>query len=187
MKILVVDNESNIRKGVLEMIINFCTDIEELHEADGVVSGLKKIEEIRPDLVLLDVELDDGTGMDLLSQLSAINFHLIFITAHNKYAIDAFKFSATDFLLKPISPDDLMDAFDKVKRQIKNQYLIEQLQIMKQSLNKIASKEKKIVNGIVEKSSVSENNAAEINRVKIETEVDLSFVLSNLVEYWRGY
>jgi hypothetical protein len=49
------------------------------------------------------------------------------------------------------------------------------------------SKEKKIVNGIVEKSSVSENNAAEINRVKIETGVDLSFVLSNLVEYWRGY
>jgi hypothetical protein len=49
------------------------------------------------------------------------------------------------------------------------------------------SKEKKIVNGIIEKSSVSENNAAEINRVKIETGVDLSFVLSNLVEYWRGY
>jgi hypothetical protein len=49
------------------------------------------------------------------------------------------------------------------------------------------SKEKKIVNGIIEKSSVSENNAAEINRVKIETSVDLSVVLSNLVEYWRGY
>ena len=49
------------------------------------------------------------------------------------------------------------------------------------------SKEKKIINGIIEKSSVSENNAAEINRVKIETGVDLSFVLSNLVEYWRGY
>ena len=48
-------------------------------------------------------------------------------------------------------------------------------------------KEKKVVNGIIEKSSVSENNAAEINRVKIETDVDLSFVLSNLVEYWRGY
>jgi two-component system, LytTR family, response regulator len=145
MKVLVVDNELNIRESVKEMIIAFCSGIDEVHEAESVSAGLQKIVEVKPDVVLLDVELDDGTGMDLLSKLIDINFHLIFITAHNKYAIDAFKFSATDFLLKPISPDDLIDAFEKVKQQIKNKYLEEQLLVMQQSLNKMVSKEKKIV------------------------------------------
>lgn len=145
MKILVVDNEPNIRKAIVEMIHNFCDEVSELHEADGVATGLKMISEVNPDIVFLDVELDDGTGMDLLSKLNQINFHLIFITAHNKYAIDAFKFSATDFLLKPIAPDELIEAFEKVKLHIKNKYLSEQLLVMKESLNKITSKEKKIV------------------------------------------
>lgn len=145
MKILVVDNETNIREGVVSMIENFCEDVTEIHEAEGVLSGLEKIEEVYPDVVFLDVELDDGTGMDLLLKLKQINFHLIFITAHNKYAIDAFKFSAIDFLLKPIAPDDLIAAFEKAKQLHKNKYLSQQLQIMQQSLLKIVSKEKKIV------------------------------------------
>lgn len=145
MKVLVVDNEKNIREAIVEMIGNYLTCVSELHEASGVVSGLKKISEVAPDVVLLDVELDDGTGMDLLSKLPEINFHLIFITAHNKYAIDAFKFSAIDFLLKPVVPDELINAFEKVKEQHKNKFLSQQLQVMQDSLNKIASKEKKIV------------------------------------------
>ena len=145
MKILVVDNEDNIRENVVNMITTFCPFISELHEANGVSSGLLKISEVEPDVVVLDVELDDGTGMDLLSKLHTINFQLIFITAHNKYAIDAFRFSAIDFLLKPINPDELIEAFEKVKQQFKNKFLSEQLQIMQQSLNKITIKEKKIV------------------------------------------
>jgi len=145
MKVLVVDNESNIRDGILKMISNFCEDVKELHEAVGVTSGLEKIMSINPDVVFLDVELDDGTGMDLLSKLEDINFHLIFITAHNKYAIDAFKFSAIDFLLKPIEPDDLIAAFEKVKQHHKNKHLNNQLQVMQESLNKITAREKKIV------------------------------------------
>ncbi|WP_323789327.1 LytTR family DNA-binding domain-containing protein [Psychroserpens sp.] len=145
MKILVVDNEINIREGLVEMITNFCDDVSEIHEANGVQSGLEKIEDVSPDVVFLDVELDDGTGMELLSKLSEINFHLIFITAHNKYAIDAFKFSAIDFLLKPIAPDELIIAFEKVKQQYKNKHLSNQLQVMQDSLNKITLLDKKIV------------------------------------------
>jgi len=145
MKVLVVDNETNIREGVVEMIHAFCDDVTEIHEANGVKTGLDKIAEVIPDIVLLDVELDDGTGMDLLSKLPEINFHLIFITAHNKYAIDAFKFSAIDFLLKPIDVDELINAFIKVKQQHKNKHLSNQLQVMQNSLNKITSLDKKIV------------------------------------------
>ena len=145
MKVLVIDNETHIREGLVSMIHDFCEDVTELHQANGVQTGLIKIEDLVPDVVLLDVELDDGTGMDLLSQLPEMNFHLIFITAHNKYAIDAFKFSAIDFLLKPIAPDELINAFEKVKQQHINKHLNQQLQIMQESLHKITAREKKIV------------------------------------------
>lgn len=145
MKILVVDNETNIRQSIVQLIQNYCPFDFDLHEATGVETGLKAISEIHPDILFLDVELDDGTGMDLLSKLVEINFHVIFITAHNKYAMDAFRFSAIDFLLKPIEPLELIDAFEKVTKQIKNNSLQDQLLIMQQSINKITSKEKKIV------------------------------------------
>lgn len=145
MKVLIIDNETNIREGIVNMINTFCVGITELHEANGVETGFKKIEEVDPNILFLDVELDDGTGMDLLAQLSEINFHLIFITAHNKYAIDAFKFSAIDFLLKPIDPEELINAFEKAQQYHKGIHLNNQLQIMQESLFQITSKEKKIV------------------------------------------
>ena len=145
MKILVVDNETNIRESIVQMIENFCPFDAEIYQAIGVLDGLKAITEINPNILFLDVELDDGTGMDLLSKLSEIDFHVVFITAHNKYAIDAFRYSAIDFLLKPIQPDELIDAFDKISKQAKNKNLLEQIHIMQDSLNKIASSGKKIV------------------------------------------
>ena len=110
MIVLIIDNERHIRKGLIQMIMTTCTGIAELHEADGVTSGLRKIQEVQPHLVFLDVELDDGTAMDLLDRISNINFGLVFITAYNKYAVDAFKFSALDFLLKPIEKEKLFEA-----------------------------------------------------------------------------
>ncbi len=145
MKILVVDNEANIRKGIVELIKNFCPFAFEIFEADGVTSGLKAVAEVNPDILFLDVELDDGTGMDLLSQLNEVDFHVVFVTAHNKYAMDAFRFSAIDFLLKPINPNELIEAFDKVTKQIKNKFVQDQLEVMQESLHRISSKEKKIV------------------------------------------
>ena len=145
MKILVVDNETNTREGIVQLIKNFCPFEVQLFEANGVVTGLKSIAEVNPDLLFLDVELDDGTGMDLLSKLSIINFQVIFVTAHNKYAIDAFRFSAIDFLLKPIDSEELIVAFDRVIKHIKNSFLQDQLQVLQESLTKITLKEKKIV------------------------------------------
>ncbi len=145
MKILVIDNETNIRESVVQLIKNFCPFPTILFEANGVKTGRQSIEKNIPDIVFLDVELDDGTGMDLLTNLTEINFHIVFITAHNKYAIDAFRFSAIDFLLKPISVEELIETFEKISKQLKNEFLHEQLQIMQDSLNKITYKDKKIV------------------------------------------
>ena len=143
MKALVIDNEKNIRTTVVDLISAFFPQITSIAEADGVVTGLKKIHELQPDIVFTDVEMDDGTGMEMLSKLSEIKFQVIFITAHNKYAIDAFRFSAIDFLTKPINPDELAKSVQKAENNIKNKLFLEQVAVMNE--NNLTKSEKKIV------------------------------------------
>lgn len=98
---------------------NYCVNIEVVGSAEGVVTGAKIIKELQPDLVFLDIQMKDGTGFDLLEILNEVNFKLIFTTASDEYAVKAFKFSAVDYLLKPIDPDELMDAVSRVEGQDK--------------------------------------------------------------------
>jgi two-component system, LytTR family, response regulator len=98
---------------------NYCVNIDVIGSADGVVSGAKLIKELKPDLVFLDIQMKDGSGFDLLEILNDVNFKLIFTTASDEYAVKAFKFSAVDYLLKPIDPDELMDAVSRVEGQDK--------------------------------------------------------------------
>ncbi|MFN8295696.1 MAG: LytTR family DNA-binding domain-containing protein [Chitinophagales bacterium] len=145
MKVLIIDNEAPIRAGLRMQLETYVPEMEDLQEATGVATGLIAIETYQPDIVFLDVEMDDGTGLDLLKKLGNYNFQLIFITAHNKYAVDAFKFSAIDFLLKPIDTDDLMTSVGKAIQQLKNRDLKEQIQVLNESMNKISMEHKKIV------------------------------------------
>jgi len=89
-------------------------------KADSVQSGLQVIRKHKPDLVLLDIQLDDGTGFDILYQLHPIDFKVIFITAFDQYAVKAFRFSALDYLLKPIDPDELCRAAQRASDLIQN-------------------------------------------------------------------
>lgn len=98
---------------------NYCVNIEVVGSADGVVTGAKLIREIKPDLVFLDIQMKDGSGFDLLEILPDVHFKLIFTTASDEFAVKAFKFSAVDYLLKPIDPDELMDAVARVETQDK--------------------------------------------------------------------
>lgn len=146
MKALIIDNEEPIRTDLKNLIIQNCSKIESVAEANGVASGLAAIDKHKPDVVFLDVEMDDGTGMDLIKQLkSDLDFQLIFITAHNKYAIDAFKLSAIDFLLKPIDTSELIASVDKAEKNRKTKDLTEQLAVLQESLQSIKSTDKKIV------------------------------------------
>lgn len=145
MKTLIIDNDSRIRDGLRQMIQKFCPQITELNEADGIESGIAAISKFNPELIFLDVELDGGTGMDLLSKLKNYNFDVVFITAHNKYAVDAFQFSAIDFILKPIGLEDLLNAIQKAKTSIANKDLVKQLNILKESFDNLSGSDKKIV------------------------------------------
>ncbi len=112
---VVIDDELNGRNIIKSFVEKYCTGIEVIAEADSVASGLDCITENNPDLVFLDIQMQDGTGFDLLEKLPKRNFKLIFVTSFDHYAIKAFKFSAVDYILKPVDPDQLIAAVEKVK------------------------------------------------------------------------
>ncbi len=145
MKILLIDNEEVIRTTLKEMVEEIGSGLFSITEANGVKTGIEKINSFNPDVVLLDVEMNDGTGFDLLKQISNPSFKLIFTTAHNQYAIQAFKFSAIDYLLKPVDPVELNNALLKAKENISGNALQHQLAVLMQQIGGKPEAEKQIV------------------------------------------
>jgi two-component system LytT family response regulator len=144
MKALIIDNEDWIRDGLAAMIAAYCPTITEIAQANGVETGWTAIQTFQPDIVFLDVEMDDGTGMDLLAKFKNIPFQVIFTTAHQQYAVDAFRFSAIDFLLKPVDSDELVEAVVRANEQIKVRDISGQLHILRDALAGIQTADKKI-------------------------------------------
>ncbi|MFZ1787560.1 MAG: LytTR family DNA-binding domain-containing protein [Saprospiraceae bacterium] len=152
-KILVIDNELPIRKAMVKMIEHFTTPEQyEIFEAEGVRTGIDAIQQLEPDILFLDIELDDGLAFDIFKEIKDIETQLIFTTAHNHYALKAFECSALDYLLKPVSPSLLNNALQKAKENIHKINLRGQIQILMDSVNKNQSQDQKIalkdINGI---------------------------------------
>ena len=116
MKAIIVEDEINVRSGFEKLLRTFCPEIEVIGSAESVQEGVKVINRSNFDILFLDINLPDGTGFDLLHQLNEKSFHTIFVTAYDQYAVDAFKISAVDYLLKPISPELLKQSIGKIKR-----------------------------------------------------------------------
>jgi len=111
---------------------------------DSVNGALIGIKELKPDLVFLDVQLHEQTGFDLLEQIPNIDFEVIFTTAYDNYAIKAFKFSALDYLLKPIDPDDLLQAVNKFQKVSQQHDLSEKFNTLFHNLKNTNGTSKKI-------------------------------------------
>lgn len=145
MKALIIDNELPLRNALRLLLENYCPEITEKAEADGVKTGLEQIKNFAPDIVFLDVEMDDGTGFDLMQQVPNPSFQLIFVTAHNQYAIDAFRFSAIDYLLKPVDPEALQKGVQKAAGQLRTRNLGRQMEVLMQQLKGKPDPDKRIV------------------------------------------
>lgn len=110
--VLVDDETDNIR--VLKRLLEtYCPQVSVVGTAEGVESALELIRTVKPDLAFLDIEMIQGNAFDLLNQLMPLQFQVIFVTAFDAYAIRAFKYSAVDYLLKPVDVDDLRRAVEK--------------------------------------------------------------------------
>ncbi|MEQ8359533.1 MAG: LytTR family DNA-binding domain-containing protein [Cytophagales bacterium] len=112
MRIAVIDDEKAVRETISAILLHYQSDIA-IEEAHSVITGVELIRSFNPQLIFLDVEMGDGTGFDLLTRLETINCPVAFVTAHDHYAIKAFKFSAIDYILKPVDPKEIKLVLDK--------------------------------------------------------------------------
>ncbi|MFK5855437.1 MAG: LytTR family DNA-binding domain-containing protein [Bacteroidota bacterium] len=113
LRTIVIDDEPNARQVVKNIVELYCKMATVIGEAENISKGVKIINELKPDLVLLDIKMPDGTGFDLLKKVDAVDFHFIFITAFEQYAIRAIKQSALDYIVKPIHTNELIAAIER--------------------------------------------------------------------------
>lgn len=132
---LIVDDEIKARETLAEILKLYCSDVNLVGEAHNISTAHEMILKLKPDLVLLDIKMSDGSGFDLLNMFKKIDFKVIFITAHEEYAIKAFRFSALDYLLKPIDPTDLVNAVQKVTAHKEDNGINIQFQAFKENFN----------------------------------------------------
>jgi len=145
---LIIEDENKNRIRLRRMTENHFPNISIVGEADGVETGLKAIKDHKPELVLLDIKLEDGDAFELLEKVDKIFFKIIFTTAFEEYALKAIKFSALDYLLKPVIVEELKVAIDKAESQILNDL---KLQFSTLQLNLNSPKNKTIVLRTMEK------------------------------------
>lgn len=117
-KILIIDDEKPTRELIKRMIDSFGFDVEIFINGENVKSGVESIHRIQPDLVFLDIQMPDGNGFDVLKSVDQINFEVIFITAFQEYAIQAIKFSALDYILKPIDAEELRQSLSNALNKL---------------------------------------------------------------------
>jgi two-component system LytT family response regulator len=135
---VIIDDEAHIRDTLAKFLKRYCPDVRLVGEASGVKSGIKAILELHPDLILLNINMDDGTGFDLLHAFSHINFKVIFISAFDKETILAFNLSGVEYLTKPLNPRELCESIKRVmKMDIKNFSL--QLETLEGNVREVSS------------------------------------------------
>jgi len=112
---VIIDDDFYAAENIKSLVKKNNLELDIIGEANSVMSGIKLINGMKPELVLLDIEMPDGTGFDLLDCFPEYDFNVIFITAYNNYALQAFKFSALAFLEKPVELNEFIEAIEKIR------------------------------------------------------------------------
>lgn len=144
-KLIIVDDEERVRISLKNIIALHYPEAIIIGEAEDVGSAMEIIREKKPDVVLLDIKISGGTGFDLLKQLMPVNFKVIFITAFDEFALQAFKFSALDYLLKPVIPEELVNALSRAEQQLLSEHLNVKLNVLMHNLSDLTRETKKLM------------------------------------------
>lgn len=131
---IIIDDEQKGRIALREKLKNYCPEIELVGEAGDGIEGLKLIKKQNPAIVFLDIEMPRMGGFEMLQELPEKNFHLIFITAYDHYAIKAIKYAAFDYLLKPVDIEELRSTIQRIETK-SNQRIAKQVEVLQQNLS----------------------------------------------------
>jgi len=137
MRAIIVDDEPDGIRTLQKMLELNCPEVEIEATCTNAMDARQKLEELRPDLVFLDIRMPGKSGLDMLTELSAINFEVIFVTAHNEYLLPALQFSAVDYLMKPVDEDRLVEAVQRVKKRLSQKRTTGQAEILLHNINKV--------------------------------------------------
>ncbi|MFA5328524.1 MAG: LytTR family DNA-binding domain-containing protein [Prolixibacteraceae bacterium] len=140
---VIIDDDQLARRGLRRILEQNFQEIEILGEADSVATGLSLINEVNPDLVFLDIEMPDGTGFSLLEKLKSVDFKLVFTTSYSDYAITAFKYSAFDYIVKPVLIENVRATIKRIS-DIPILHEKQRVEVLKRNLNHSSNEDQTI-------------------------------------------
>lgn len=177
LRIIIVDDEKRVRNVLKKLITYHYPDADIVAEADCVEKATDVINLYCPDLVLLDIKMPDGTGFDLLNNFKSLSFKVIIVTAHDDFGIQAVKWAALDYLLKPIVPDELVLALRKAAQQINNENIMAQLGVFMENVSSQNKEIKKIA--IYSHDKIQVLSVNEIVRCEADRSYSVIFLQNN--------
>lgn len=145
---VLIDDDKHLRTGLKALLDRYTNEIDIIGEAESVKTGVALLEQLKPQVIFLDIHLSDGTGFDILERLANVkgktNAHIVFITAHEQYAVKAFKFSALDYILKPVGPEELQNAIAKIKEVVGKSNSFDHIDLLLENIRKKVDNFKRI-------------------------------------------
>lgn len=162
MKAIIIDDELSGREVLKKLVQLNCPEVTVANTLNSIKTGLHSIKEDKPDLVFLDIQMPNASGFDLLNQLDKIDFEIIFVTAHDNFAIRAFKYAAVDYLLKPIKVTELIDAVNRAAERIKNNLGQDNVKFM---LDRVSPAKKALLNNKILLPTLGGYNIIEVSEI----------------------
>lgn len=142
---IIIEDEKKSRETLNGLLQRYCRNVEVVAEADGYRMGLEMIRQHNPDMIFLDIQMPDGSGFRLLGELEKIDFEIVFTTAFDQYAIKAIRYSALDYLLKPIDPEELVNSIKKVELKKSGSHINKHIRVLLDNIRTPESESQKIV------------------------------------------
>ena len=155
-KAIIIDDEKKSREVLTGLLNMFCKQVEIIAEADSVKTGLEVLSKHKPDVIFLDIQMPDGSGFKLLEKIEKPDFDIIFTTAYDQYAIKAIRHSALDYLLKPVIPDELQNAVNKIELKKQKETIEKNLEVLLNNIKTPSKKSSKIILSTAEKIHIIE-------------------------------
>ena len=145
LKVLIVDDEENVREALAQMLNMYSEGTRLIGTCSNIAAAIKAIRESKPDILLLDIEIGEESGFDIFKHFPNPEFKVIFITAYQQYAVQAFRFAALDYLLKPVDPDHLIEALKKAFDAVDREKFSLKIDSFIHNVGAMTSRSKKIV------------------------------------------